>query len=155
MLMDCLSSGTLWRHWWNTHVWETARSALWQGREAYGCTVCWALLWAVLLPLMPNERLASVRKLGEELRLEKNRHVSTPLLASGRAEKVGEQDNEFVTFTRCFARLVTRLDWNTWRWNPKKVRTTKRRILRWMTDCPWCRWSGLAVCPLLQRKAKA
>lgn len=78
---------------------------------------------------MPNERLASVRKLGEELRLEKNGHVSTPLLASGRAEKVGEQDNEFVTFTRCFARLVTRLDWNTWRWNPKIVRTTKRRIL--------------------------
>lgn len=78
---------------------------------------------------MPNERLAADRKLGEELRLEENGHVSTTLLASGWAEKVREQDNEFVTFTRCFARLMTRLDWNTWRWNPEKVRTAKRRIL--------------------------
>lgn len=78
---------------------------------------------------MPNERLVSVRKLEEGLRLEKDVHVSTALLTLGRAEKVGEQDNELEPFTCCFARLVTRLDWNTWRWSPEKVRTEKRRIL--------------------------
>ena len=78
---------------------------------------------------MPNERLVSVRKLEEGLRLEKDVHVSTTLLTLGRAEKVGEQDNELEPFTCCFARLVTRLDWNTWRWSPEKVRTEKRRML--------------------------
>ena len=77
---------------------------------------------------MPNERLVSVRKL-KGLRLEKDMHVSTTLLALGQAEKVGEQDNELETFTCHFARLVTRLNWNTWRWNPEKVRTVKRRML--------------------------
>lgn len=141
-------------NWWNTHVWETAQRALWHRKEAYGCTVCWALLRAVLWPLMPNERLVSVRKLEEGLRLEKDVHVSATLLTLGQAEKDGEQDNELEPLTCCFARLVTRLDWNTWRWSPEKVRTEKRRMLWWMTDWPWCRWSTLAVCPLIQRKAK-
>lgn len=56
-------------------------------------------------PCCPLEAEAQVRKLEEELRLEKDVWVPTTLLASGLEVKVREQDNKLETLTCCFAKL--------------------------------------------------
>lgn len=56
--------------------------------------VGWPLLWAVWLNVdAPLEAEAQVRKLGEELKVEKDVQLSTTLLASGLTDKVEELNN--------------------------------------------------------------
>lgn len=72
-------------------------------------TMGWPLLWAVLLATDTHvEADAWVRKLKDELRLEKGMWVSINQLASGLADKVGEQDNKLETLTFCFAKVGRR-----------------------------------------------
>ena len=46
-----------------------------------------------------------MRKLGEQLKLEKDVQLSTTLLASGLTDKVGEQNNKLETLACHFAKL--------------------------------------------------
>lgn len=58
-------------------------------------TVCWPLLWAVQLATDAQlEAETWVGKLEKELRLEKDMCLSTALLASGLADKVGKKNNK-------------------------------------------------------------
>lgn len=69
-------------------------------------TVGWLLLWAVQQAIdAQTEAEAQVKKLEEELRLEKNVWFSTILLASGLADKVGEQNKKLETSVCHFAKL--------------------------------------------------
>lgn len=51
------------------------------------------------------EAETQVRKLGEELKLEKDMQLSTTLLPLGLTDKVGEQDNKLETLACHFAKL--------------------------------------------------
>ena len=68
--------------------------------------VGWPLLWADCLDSDAElESKTQVRKLEEELRLEKDVWLSAMLLASGQSRKVEEQDNKLETVVCHFAKL--------------------------------------------------
>lgn len=69
-------------------------------------TVSWPPLWAVWSATnVQLEAEAHVRKLEEELRLEKDVCLSTTQPASELADKVGEQVNKLETLVCHFAKL--------------------------------------------------
>lgn len=67
--------------------------------------VGWLLLQAIWLAMNAQlEADAWVRKLEEELRLDKDMWLSTTRLASGLADNVGEQANKFETLACWFCK---------------------------------------------------
>lgn len=98
------------------------------------------------------EAEAQGRKLEEDLRSKKDMQVSTTMLASGVADKVGEQDNRLETLAGCFAKpvgfkllwikvqaLVTKPDWDTKRWNPWESEENKEEdVMDSETDAKPC-----------------
>ena len=112
------------------------------------------------------EAEARVRKLEEELSLERDMPLSTALLASGLGDKVGEQDNQSETLPHPLAKLggcklprikvqmlVTKPDWDTQRWNPWEGEESDEEdvvVIDSEMDKVPC-----AIRPLIQRKAKA
>lgn len=68
--------------------------------------VGWPLLWADWLDTDAKlESKIQVRKLEEELRVEKDVWLPTTLLALGQSQKVEEQDNKLETVVCHFAKL--------------------------------------------------
>ena len=102
---------------------------------------------------------AWVRKLEEELRLEKKVQRSTTLLASGLANKMGEQDNKLETSACRFAKLgeykLTRIKvwtllqslWDPKRWDPWESEESKEEDVM-MID------NEMDKIPLIKRKTK-
>lgn len=75
---------------------------LWQRRETHGSHSVLSSTVGTGWPQLEAE--AQVKELKEELWLEKDMQLSTTMLASGLANKVGEQDNKDLTMLFCKAR---------------------------------------------------
>lgn len=87
-------------------VWGPVHSVLGQRREMNSCCRGWLLHWAGQLATDAQLKAEVwVRKLEEELKLEKDMGVSSALLASGLEDKLREQDDKLESSACCFARI--------------------------------------------------
>lgn len=103
-----------------------------QRRETSGAIAGWPLQWAVLRAIdVQLETETQVRKLEEELGFKKDIQLSTILLVSRMANKLGVQHNKLEHLRCHFAKLgghkllrikvkglVAKADWDTKKWNP-------------------------------------